>query len=289
MANDLNRRDFLSKTALAASAFALPTAVGAASSEKKEADKTASFVKKDGAKKLGVGFIGVGLRGQNHVSEIMLRDDCEVVAFADPDHKMMADALSEVKKAGRAAPKTFGNGPRDFLNLLKMKEVDAVIIATPWEWHTEQAVAAMRAGKATASEVCGAFSLDECWQLVNVQEETGAPFMFLENVCYRRDVMAVLNMVRQGLFGEMMHLEGGYQHDLRHVKFNDGQKTLRRRRRIWRKRLFRSQMAHQTQPSPQRRALSDARHRAGGDDGRHQSREPFFVARVVRVESAGTP
>jgi predicted dehydrogenase len=73
-----------------------------------------------------------------------------------------------------------------------------------------------------ATEVCGAFSVDECWQLVNTHEETGQHLMFLENVCYRRDVMAVLQMVREGLFGELIHFECGYQHDLRNVKFNDG-------------------------------------------------------------------
>lgn len=71
-------------------------------------------------------------------------------------------------------------------------------------------------------EVCGAFSLDECWELVNAHEQTGTHLMFLENVCYRRDVMAILNMVRKDMFGELMHLECGYQHDLRAVKFNDG-------------------------------------------------------------------
>jgi predicted dehydrogenase len=65
--------------------------------------------------------------------------------------------------------------------------------------------------------------VQECWDLVNVYEETGVPCMFMENVNYRRDIMAILNMVQQGLFGELIHLEGGYQHDLRHVKFNDGQ------------------------------------------------------------------
>lgn len=62
----------------------------------------------------------------------------------------------------------------------------------------------------------------ECWDLVNTSERTGNHCMIMENVCYRRDIMAVLNMVRQGLFGELLHCQGGYQHDLRHVKFNDG-------------------------------------------------------------------
>ena len=84
------------------------------------------------------------------------------------------------------------------------------------------AIAAMKAGKTPAVEVCGASDIQECWELVNTSEQTGIPVFGMENVCYRRDVMAVLNMVRQGLFGELIHLQGGYQHDLRGVKFNNG-------------------------------------------------------------------
>lgn len=71
-------------------------------------------------------------------------------------------------------------------------------------------------------EVITGMTVEECWQLVHTSERTGMPLMMLENVCYRRDVMAVLNMVRQNVFGEIVHLQGGYQHDLREVKFNDG-------------------------------------------------------------------
>jgi len=80
----------------------------------------------------------------------------------------------------------------------------------------------MKAGKYVGCEVLAGLTVDDHWDVVNTSEETGIPYMTLENVCYRRDVMAVLNMVRQGLFGELVHLEGGYQHDLREVLFNDG-------------------------------------------------------------------
>ena len=72
------------------------------------------------------------------------------------------------------------------------------------------------------TEVPAAITVKECWDLVNISEKTGKLCMIMENVNYRRDIMAVLNMVRQGLFGELLHCQGGYQHDLRHVKFNDG-------------------------------------------------------------------
>ena len=210
----LDRRRFLRNAALA------PAALGALHLHAAAAQPAAT---PDPKSALRIGYIGVGLRGQNHVGEALLRADCQVVAVADPDPNMLATALKMIEQAGKPKPTVYDQGPYDYLRLVKDPNVDAVVISTPWEWHTQQAVAAMKAGKYTATEVGGGFSLDECWQLVNTHEETGTHLIFLENVCYRRDVMAVLNMVRAGLFGEMMHLEGGYQHDLRGVKFNDGQ------------------------------------------------------------------
>jgi predicted dehydrogenase len=84
---------------------------------------------------------------------------------------------------------------------------------------------AMNAKKYVGCEVIVGMTMDECWELVKTSEKTGMPLMMLENVCYRRDVMAVMNMVRQNILGEMIHLQGGYQHDLREVKFNDGKHT----------------------------------------------------------------
>src|ERR1044072_8882852 len=175
--------------------------------------------------KVRVGLIGVGARGQGHLSLCLHRQDVDVIAICDPDTKWAVPKSRElIAKAygGKKKVAEYTNGDEDFRNMLKRDDIDAVIIATPWEWHTVQAVAAMRAGKTPAVEVCGASDIQECWELVNTSEETGIPVFGMENVCYRRDVMAVLNMVRQGLFGELIHLQGGYQHDLREVKFNDG-------------------------------------------------------------------
>ncbi|MFZ4476383.1 MAG: Gfo/Idh/MocA family protein [Saprospiraceae bacterium] len=210
-----NRRAFIQSAALTTAALATPSILQAAA----ESESMQAPVLKD---KLRLGFIGVGLRGQDHVMEALLRPDCEVVAIADPNAQMIGDCLKTIESKGKSKPKVYGNGNFDYLKLLEDKNIDAVVIASPWEWHTQQAVAAMKAGKYVALEVSGGFSLDECWQLVNVQEETGTHLMFLENVCYRRDVMAILQIVREGLMGEMIHLEGGYEHDLRGVKFNDG-------------------------------------------------------------------
>lgn len=177
---------------------------------------------KNSAEKIRIGIIGVGARGTGHLELLLRRDDVAITALCDIDQKRLKEGIALVKKSGMAAPKTFGQDPKHYQELLALDNVDAVIIATPWIWHTPMAVDAMKSGKAVGLEVAGAFNLDECWNLVNTYEETGTPFMILENVAYRRDIMAVLNMVRKDLFGEIIHLQGGYQHDLRHVKFNDG-------------------------------------------------------------------
>ena len=88
--------------------------------------------------------------------------------------------------------------------MLNNEEFDCVIIASPWEWHVPMSVAAMKAGVPYVGvEVSAANTLEECWDLVNVSEATGSHLNIMENVCYRRDVMAALNMTRQGLFGEL--------------------------------------------------------------------------------------
>ena len=173
-------------------------------------------------KKLKVGLIGVGLRGTNHLNNVLLREDVDVTAICDIDPRRIKIALDTVEKAGGNKPKVFGKNDLDYRNLLELKDVDAVIISTPWLWHTKMAKDSMLAGKYTGLEVSAANTMEECWDLVNTHEQTGSHLMILENVNYRRDVLAVLNMVKQNVFGELVHFRCGYQHDLRFVKLNDG-------------------------------------------------------------------
>lgn len=177
--------------------------------------------KKD-EKKLKLAFIGVGLRGTNHLHNAIERDDTEITAICDIDPQRIDIALKMLEEAGRKKPQVFGKNEEDYLNLLDSQDVEAVIIATPWLWHTKMSVDSMQAGKFTGVEVSASQTIEECWDLVNTHEETGSHFMFLENACFRRDVMAVLNMVKQNVFGELLHFRCGYQHDLREVKFNNG-------------------------------------------------------------------
>jgi predicted dehydrogenase len=172
--------------------------------------------------KINVGLIGAGLRGTNHLNNMLLRKDVNVVAICDIDPNRIRIAKDLIAKAGQKAPKTFGSDVYDYRNLLGLAELDAVVIATPWLWHTRMTVDAMKAGKYAGVEVSAANTLEECWDLVNTHEQTGTHMMILENVNYRRDILAVLNMVRQDVFGELVHFRCGYQHDLRNIKFNDG-------------------------------------------------------------------
>lgn len=174
------------------------------------------------SEKLKLGFIGVGLRGTNHLNNALHRNDVLVTAICDIDPNRISIVLDKIEKAGRKKPKIFGKNEKDYLNLLEQEDVDAVVIATPWLWHTKMSVDSMKAGKYTGVEVSASQTIEECWDLVNTYEQTGTHFMFLENVNFRRDVMAVLNMVRQNVFGELLHFRCGYQHDLREVKFNNG-------------------------------------------------------------------
>lgn len=177
---------------------------------------------KDKDTKVRLGFIGVGFRGQSHLELALNRNDVDIVALCDIQQPMMDMSLQLVAKANKPKPQVILDGPYGYRKILENKDIDAVIISTPWEWHSIQCLDAMKAGKYVGCEVNVGMTVEECWELVHTSERTGMPLMMLENVCYRRDVMAVMNMVRQGIFGELIHLQGGYQHDLRGVKFNDG-------------------------------------------------------------------
>ncbi len=172
--------------------------------------------------RIKLGFIGTGMRGQWMLWLAAKYPEIDIPVICDIDEGMIASALKILKDAGKPEPKVYKNGEEDFRNMVAIEQLDGVYIATPWEWHAEMALAGMKAGMHVGTEVPAALTVDDCWELVKTSEKTGKFCMIMENVCYRRDVIAVLNMVRQGLFGELLHCQGGYQHDLRHVKFNDG-------------------------------------------------------------------
>lgn len=157
-----------------------------------------------------MGVIGLGGRGSSMLSLLLMMEDVRVAAVCDLYPDRMQAGADQAAQAGQQA-----QGYTDYRELLARDDLDAVMISTSWTSHIEIAVAAMEAGIAVAMEVGGASSIQECWDLVRAHERTGVPVMLLENCCYGRDEMMVLNMVKQGVFGEIIHCQGGYEHDLR--------------------------------------------------------------------------
>jgi len=158
-----------------------------------------------------IGVIGLSGRGFGLLRTILPFKDVQVVAVCDSYEDRQQRAVEEVKKVTGNTPLSTG----DYKEVLAVEEIDAVIVSTSWADHVHIAIDAMKAGKYVGVEVGGAYSIDECWELVRTYEETGVPCMMLENCCYGREELMVLNMVKKGLFGEVVHCEGGYRHDLR--------------------------------------------------------------------------
>jgi predicted dehydrogenase len=207
-----SRREFVRNVSLASAGVAIhPSLLTAPAKTTAAADR------------IRLAIIGTGFRGQSHLSLALRRSDVDIVAICDVDPAMLEYTDKIIKKSGKPAPKVYTGSPHAYRDLLAAGGLDGVIIATPWEWHAPMVLDSLNAGlKYVATEVILGITLQDHWDVVNAAEQHKANVMMLENVCYRRDVMAALNMVRQGLFGEILHLQGGYQHDLRSVKFNDG-------------------------------------------------------------------
>ena len=176
-----------------------------------------------------VGFVGVGLQGGAHVQNFLKLDGVEVVALGDINVPRLEEVAGWVEADGRRRPTLYGRGPTDFVRMCETEELDLVFTATPWEWHVPVCVAAMESGKHAATEVPAAYTLEDCWRLVEVAEATQKHCVMMENCNYDRPEMLVFHMARLGLLGEILHAECGYLHDLRAIKFEDADEGLWRR------------------------------------------------------------
>ncbi len=159
-----------------------------------------------------VGVVGTGGRGTGLLGILLGFRDMEVPALCDIDRDHLANAQALVVRSGRPEPEGYWQSEEAFRGLMERDDLDAVIIATPWRWHTPMAVCGMQCGKYVGVEVPCALSLEECWALVDTQEKTGVPCMMLENWSFRRDNLAVLNMIRAGLLGEIVHTHCAHSH-----------------------------------------------------------------------------
>lgn len=160
---------------------------------------------------IAIGVIGLGNRGFELLKDVMLPQGVRVIAVSDSYEDRRRRAAEEVERQGQAAPCIF----EDYHKILEMDEVEAIVVTASWDTHIRIACEAMRKGKYVAIEVGGAYCLEDCWELVRTKEETGSECMLMENCNYGRDELLVLNMVKQGIFGDVIFCSGGYHHDLR--------------------------------------------------------------------------
>lgn len=224
-----NRRNFLKNTILGTGLITtgLVSCVPD-SNEKSSSVRTSTHVQRFNMsgyaapklEKVRIGFIGLGMRGPGAVARMSHIDGVEIVALCDQFQDHVDKCQETLIEKGLPKAKAYAGSKEVWKELCESNEIDLVYICTPWAWHTPMAVYAMENGKHAATEVPAAKTIDECWQLVETSERTKKHCMMLENCCYDFFELMTLNMVRQGYFGEIIHGEGAYIHDLRFLNFD---------------------------------------------------------------------
>lgn len=161
--------------------------------------------------KIKVAFVGYGQRGVGILSTLLKMSDVEIVAVCDKYEDRTQMMVEKVQEERGIAPFATQN----YKEIIAQGSVDAAVICTSWSAHVPLTIDFMEAGIRVGFEVGGCDSVDECWELVQAYRRTGVEVMMLENCCYGKTEMMILNMVKQGVFGEVVHCDGGYVHDLR--------------------------------------------------------------------------
>ena len=229
-----NRRDFLKLTGAAVAVGATAVRAAGDASPADQAAYNAEF-RAAPIEMVRIGFVGIGLQGGGHVQNFLRIPGCRITAVCDIRSERTDWATRQITTAGHPAPAVYNKGPRDFERLCETEDLDLVFTATPWEWHVPVMLSAMKNGKHAATEVPAAMTVDDCWAIVEAAEKQRKHCLMMENCNYDRMEMMAFNMVRQGLFGEILHAEGGYLHDLRGIKFENRNEGLWRR--AWSQRL----------------------------------------------------
>ena len=163
--------------------------------------------------KVRIGFVGLGMRGPGAVERMSVIEGVEIKALCDKYPERAAKAQDILVKAGLPKAKEY-SGENGWKAMCESNDIDLVYNCTPWHLHAPISVYAMKNGKHAATEVNAGKTIDQCWQLVETSEKTKKHCMMLENCCYDFFELLTLNMVRNGLFGEVVHSEGAYVHDL---------------------------------------------------------------------------
>ena len=224
-----DRRDFLKTSAAALTGTALSGQGGDVSRLTSHASPNQYSLAPDPLETVRIGFVGCGGMGNVHLDNLLQLEGVEILAVCDIVPEKARAAQDKVEQAGFRRPDAYDRGPRDFERLCQRGDLDLVYNATPWEWHVPICLAAMRAGKHAAVEVPAAYTEDDCWDLVETAEKTRRQCVMMENCNYGRAELMLLNLVRQGLLGELLHGEAGYLHDLRELKFSTAGEGLWRR------------------------------------------------------------
>ena len=160
-----------------------------------------------------IGIVGTGGRGTSLMGDLLKIPDVEIIAVCDLFRAKAENAVTICKEKRNQEPHIYCKDENTWKEMLDREKLDAVIIATYWEWHATIALYAMRRGVYPGIEVPAALTVDDCWKLTEISEKTGVPCMMLENWSFRRDNLAVLKMVREGLFGEIVHSHCAHSHD----------------------------------------------------------------------------
>jgi Oxidoreductase family, NAD-binding Rossmann fold len=170
--------------------------------------------------KVRIGIIGLGMRGPGAVDRMSFIEGVEIKALCDQYPDRVAKAQKILEKKGLPKATEYSGSKEAWKEMCNRADIDLIYITTPWSLHTPMAVYAMLHGKHAATEVPAARTIEECWQLVETSEKTKKHCMMLENCCYDFFELLTLNMARNGLFGELVHAEGAYIHDLRDLNFD---------------------------------------------------------------------
>jgi len=225
MKKRLNRRDFLKQSSTAGLGMALGSMAmskyGCVRQPQLKTEPIEHLVTPP-IENVRVGYVGIGNQGSGHLRNLLRIEGVEIKAACDIREERVLWAKEQCEKAGKPEPTGYSQGPEDFKRMCDTEDLDLVYNATPWEWHVPISIKAMETGSHAASEVPGAITLDGCWETVETAEKYKKHCCTMENCNYDSTELLLFNMVRQGLFGELLHAECGYLHDLREWKFGTG-------------------------------------------------------------------
>ncbi|MBV6522598.1 MAG: Glycosyl hydrolase family 109 protein 1 [Gemmatimonadaceae bacterium] len=176
-----------------------------------------------------IAIVGTGLRGRSVLHEWLDVPGVKIVALADVVAAKAAQARDMAVKAGQSAPELYTAGDHDFERLCAREDIDLVYTATPWEWHVPVVLSAMDHGHHAATEVPAAYTVDDCWRIVDASERSRRHCIMMENCNYGYNEMLVLQMARAGMFGDLKAAGAAYNHDLREILFENRDEGLWRR------------------------------------------------------------